>query len=168
MNTAIVVSASPLRRLGAVVYDALLVLALLFVVTAVLVLPYGEAVTQANTPLWFGYRILLAASGVAFFVYFWTRKGRTLGMQAWHLRIETLNGGLPSAKDALVRLLFASIPWAPGLVTIAIGAQSNSRALVNVGSALFGLVLLNYAAAWWDPDRRSLHDRLLKTRIVKR
>lgn len=167
MTTAAPISAGPLRRIGAIVYDTLLVLALLFVITVLLVLPYGEAVTAANTPLWFLYRLLLAVSAVAFFVYFWTRKGRTLGMQAWRLRIETIQGDLPSVKDALLRLLLAVAPWAPGCIVIAIGAQTNRSVLIDVGAALFGLVVLNYAAAWLDPERRAVHDRLLKTRIVK-
>jgi uncharacterized RDD family membrane protein YckC len=75
----------------------------------------------------------------AFFVGFWTRSGRTLGLQSWRLQVETINGDLPGVGAATLRFLAAIISWLP-----------------------LGL------GFWWQlVDRESLtwHDRLSGTRL---
>jgi len=156
--------------LGAMFYDTLLLIALLMAISAAfLLVTKGEAVTSAGAPLLYFYRLVLAVSSAAFFVYFWTRRGRTLGMQVWRLRIESLDGALPTWRDALMRLALAIVPWLPGFAVLAVGVQLESnKELTLVGAALLVLIPLNYCAAWWDPERRAWHDRWLRTRIVKR
>jgi len=41
----------------------------------------------------------------AFFIYFWSKKGQTLGMKAWRLRVQNLDGSLVSKSTAIKRLL---------------------------------------------------------------
>ena len=79
-----------MRRIAAILYDGLL----LFAVLMLTALPFiairdGEAV-EPRTDLF--YRITLAAVIYIFFVGFWARSGRTLGMQSWRLQLETANG----------------------------------------------------------------------------
>ena len=79
-------NASLARRIGAMVYDGLLVLALLIIGTLPFIaLRDGSPVQSGEFP----YRVMLLLIIYAFFVGFWTRYGRTLGMQSWGLRIET-------------------------------------------------------------------------------
>jgi uncharacterized RDD family membrane protein YckC len=40
-----------------------------------------------------------------FFVYFWSKKGQTLGMKAWRLRVQNLDGSLLSKTTAIKRLV---------------------------------------------------------------
>jgi uncharacterized RDD family membrane protein YckC len=40
-----------------------------------------------------------------FFIYFWSKKGQTLGMRAWRLRLQNLDGSLLSKTTAVKRLL---------------------------------------------------------------
>lgn len=162
---ASVQSAGPLRRIGAFVYDTLLVAALLMLTTA-LFLPFtrGRIASELGW-VFYGYRIALVAVMASFFVFFWTAKGRTLGMQAWRLRIERLDGSLPTVRDALMRLLFALVPWLPALVAIVIGIQLKWPLATRIGYWLFVLVLVNYAIARFDASGRSWHDRFLQTRI---
>ena len=40
-----------------------------------------------------------------FFVFFWTRSGQTLGMKAWRLRVQNLDGSLINKMTAVKRLL---------------------------------------------------------------
>jgi uncharacterized RDD family membrane protein YckC len=164
------VSAGPLRRLGAMAYDLLLVSAVLFVVAAVFsMFTRGEAVTVQGGALVYVYRITVLATVVAFFGIFWTGRGQTLGMQAWGIRIETLAGNKPSWMDAVLRMAVASVPWLPACLTIAVAATSDAKqTLIPIGLGLWSLVPLNYFAAWFDPLRRSAHDRWLRTRIVHR
>ena len=98
------------RRIGAMIYDGLLVLALLFLGT----LPFnamrgGDAVEPGNAVL----QLTLALIIYLFFVVFWARYSRTLGMQSWGLRIETLDGGKPDMRQATIRFFAAILSWVP-------------------------------------------------------
>jgi len=131
-----------LRRLGAMLYDGLLLLAVLIVATALfLPLTGGEAVDPAKNPsLEFVYRAMLLLLIVGFFGLFWTRRGQTLGMASWRLRVEREDGGLLTWSDTLRRL----------------------------GGALLSLLPFGLGFLWVlvDPQRRAWHDRLSGTRVV--
>jgi uncharacterized RDD family membrane protein YckC len=143
------VSATPLpdragllRRLGAMLYDGLLLLAVLMVATALfLPLTGGEAIDPRTDPLLeFVYRAVLVLLVVAFFGLFWTRRGQTLGMASWRLRVEREDGSLLGWGDTLRRL----------------------------GWSLLSLLPLGLGYLWivFDPQRRAWHDRLSGTRVV--
>ena len=102
---------SLLRRIGAMLYDTLLLAAVLFIVTIPFIaLRGGEPVEAGNN---FPYQVTLAVVVFAFFVGFWTRSGRTLGMQSWGLRVETSDGQIPSVGQASIRFFAAIISWLP-------------------------------------------------------
>jgi uncharacterized RDD family membrane protein YckC len=134
--------AGVLRRFGAMLYDTLLVLALLFIVTA-LFLPFtqGEAITPGESgALERVYQATLLLATVLFFGVFWTRKGQTVGMLAWRLRVERNDGALLTWRDALLRL---------------------AGACVSLAALGFG-----YFWIWIDRDRLAWHDRWSGTRVV--
>lgn len=134
------------RRLGALLYDALLLSGLLLLATAVLIVPYDLLAARPYPHGELVYRTLLQAYLLAviagFFVYFWTHGGQTLGMSAWRLRVVRDDGKPLSTKDALRRFAWASLSLLPA-----------------------GLGL------WWslfDPERLAWHDRRSRTRVVMR
>lgn len=131
-----------LRRLGALFYDALLVVALMMLATAMfLPLTGGEALSAASHPvLEFVYRIVLVSLLVAFYGISWTRGGQTLGMAAWRLRVEREDHGLLTWTDTLRRLAWG---------------------VVSLSCAGAGLLWVAV-----DPQRRAWHDRLSHTRVV--
>ena len=89
-------SAGVLRRFGAMLYDLLLVIALLVIVTA-LFLPFtgGEAITpDRSVAVERIYQAALLIVVVLFFCLFWTWRGQTVGMLAWRLRVERSDGTL--------------------------------------------------------------------------
>ena len=131
-----------MRRLGALLYDSLLLLALLMVATALfLPLTGGEALSATTHPLLeLAYRTLLLLLIVGFYGLFWTRRGQTLGMASWRLRVEREDGGLLTWADTARRL-----GWA--------------------GASLLPLGL-GYVWILIDPQRRAWHDRLSGTRVV--
>lgn len=169
-------SADPLRRLGAMLYDSLLVIAVLIVATAPFLLlaqrmygPQSVLIPREVGALAYVYWCWQLGVTLFFFGIFWTRKGQTLGMRAWRLRIETHAGALPSWRDATMRMLWATILWMPAFIVLLVAEQTdNQRVLRPIGFALLGLPLLNYLAAWFDATRRSVHDRFLQTHIVWR
>ncbi len=93
------------RRLAAMFYDLLLMVALWFVATfAMLPLTGGEAILASSQGL-LGhfYHALLLLLAVAYFGFCWTRGGQTLGMKAWRIRLERMDGRSPGWGDALIR-----------------------------------------------------------------
>ena len=100
-----------LRRLAAIMYDTLLVVAVLFMVTVPFIAVRGGEPVEIGDNTW--YRIALVIVIYTFFVGFWTRSGRTLGMQSWGLQLETMDGGRPTLATASLRFMAAIISWAP-------------------------------------------------------
>ncbi|GAA0694311.1 RDD family protein [Marinobacterium maritimum] len=102
--------ASFIKRLMAMVYDSLLIVALWMVIGAISVgLNGGEAISVETSP-----RTTIALFNSAlfcatflFFGFFWTRNGQTLGMLAWRLRVQTMAGGRMSWGQSLVRFMLA-------------------------------------------------------------
>jgi len=151
-------------------YDTLIVIALQIVATVpFLPLMHGHVLVASEVgSLAYVYRVVQIIVWASFFVFFWTRKGRTLGMQAWRLHIQSVTGALPSWRNSLARLGCALLPWLPAFVLLTAADYFEPRKLlVQMGAILLGLGFLNYAAAWFDLKRRSWHDRLLTTRIIK-
>jgi uncharacterized RDD family membrane protein YckC len=131
-----------MRRLAAMFYDGLLLVALWFVVTALLLAVSGGHMADPDRPLWLLYtlRVSLLLVTFVFFAGFWTNGGQTLGMRAWRLKLTSASGDPVSWKQALWRFA-AAIP--------SIGA--------------FGLGLI-----WMllDKERCAVHDRLSGTRLI--
>lgn len=96
--------AGVLRRLGALLYDGLLMLAI-WMMSTLIVLPLnaGEAVSGLV------FQVLLVAEWAAFNLYFWTRSGQTLGMRAWRLRVVSTEGNNVTLPAATRRLIVAPL-----------------------------------------------------------
>ncbi len=129
------------RRFAALIYDGLLLIAVLMPYTWGVVLLHGGAVTEASGRLaWWAYRTGALVITAGYFVLNWTRSGQTLGMRAWRLRTLSDAGKPLPVGQAVARFLWGLAAWAP-----------------------FGLgVLWLYA----DPEHLALHDRLSRTRVV--
>lgn len=112
-------SATLLRRIGALIYDALVVTSLLIIagfigmVVAKLLLVSGMASVPAGEdtvwlltrhPLSLIYTLWLAFVVCGFYTWFWTRAGQTIGMRAWRLRIQNEDGSHIRVTQALIRL----------------------------------------------------------------
>lgn len=95
--------ASLIKQLAAMVYDSLLVFAVLFLASAVAILfNRGEAIEP--NPL-FSLYLLLAV--FTFYAWFWQKSGQTLGMRAWKIQIITEFGARPGWGISYLRLVFA-------------------------------------------------------------
>ncbi len=129
------------------IYDSLLLVALYFVMTAVLLyFRDGEAIPPGSP----GYLALLVAACWAFHVIFWRRGGRTLGMQSWRLRLVDEHGHIPPTPKLLARLAYATAP----LALMAFG----------IFWLPLGLFALGYVWVLFDRDGLAWHDRLSATR----
>ena len=116
-NTA----ATLFKRLLAICYDLLLLIALLFTVGVIVAgvitfaINNGNAITESH-PAYAVYRIcmliLLFISSFLFYGWFWTHGGQTLGMRTWKLKLVAVDNNPVSWKQALIRYMTALISWA--------------------------------------------------------
>jgi uncharacterized RDD family membrane protein YckC len=136
-NTATSKPAGLLVRLLAMFYDSLLLLSALLIATA-LALMVTKGTLSYHNPFFRTFLFLICFS---FYAWFWLHGGQTLGMRAWRLRLQRLDGGPITPWQALLRFMVA-IP--------------------SLAAAGLGL--------WWmliDKDRLALHDRISESTIVR-
>lgn len=134
------VAPSFLRRMAAVLYDGLLLAALLFVAAALATFVIQLGLGQELNPKSLIYRFYLLGVTFGFFAWFWIRGGQTLGMRAWRLKVLRNDGRPLTLRDALLRYLAAILSWT------ALGAG-------------FLWILV-------DKEKLAWHDRLSGTRLV--
>ena len=134
-------NAGLLRRIAAILYDSLLLLALWFLATVPFIaIEGGESIEAGSGPLHIVYQLTLAGVAYAFFVGYWCHRGRTLGMQSWGLQLQTPDGQLPSIGAASIRFFAAILSWLP--------------------------LGLGFLWQLWDSEKLTWHDRLSNTRLV--
>ncbi len=108
---------SLLRRIGALLYDSVLLLGVLMLAVMLVVIPYG-LITDASPYENSIHRMLmqgyLSAVVVGFYAFFWTHGGQTLGMRAWRFRVILDNGKNLTTRDALRRFGWATVSLLPG------------------------------------------------------
>ncbi|SDL25121.1 Uncharacterized membrane protein YckC, RDD family [Modicisalibacter muralis] len=95
------------RRLAAMLYDSLVLVALWMLVGFIGVAVNGGEANES--PL---FRSILFVVTFAFFAFFWMRGGMTLGMQAWRLRVQNTDGRPLSLMQCLVRFIIAALSLA--------------------------------------------------------
>ena len=97
--------ASLIKQLAAMLYDSMLIFAVLFFVSAIAILfNRGEAI-ESNP--WFSLYLLLTV--FTFYAWFWKKSGQTLGMRVWKIRIVNVSGGNPDWGVCYLRLVSAVI-----------------------------------------------------------
>lgn len=120
------------------VYDGLILLALLIIATAFALPVTGNQVRAGES---FAFTIYLLLVWFAYLAWCWSQSGQTLGMRAWKIRIQNLNGDHPDVRECLVRF---------------------SVSLVS--SACLGL---GFFSAMLRDDRSCWHDRASNTSLYR-
>tara|TARA_B110000196_G_scaffold287525_1_gene271895 strand:- start:51 stop:479 length:429 start_codon:yes stop_codon:yes gene_type:complete len=126
-----------LRRLAAIFYDCLLLTAILFVATAILVfLIGGNAIERGNI----AYNAFLLLISFFYFSWHWVKGGQTLGMRSWHIFVMNESMQVINWKQASLRFLYALL------------------SLLLLGSG--------FAWSLFDKKKYTLHDKLSKTCLI--
>lgn len=97
------------RRLGAVIYDTLLLVALLMLASFLYVPVVGD---MLPAPLGRAlYQIFLLAISFFYFTGFWVHGGQTLGLRTWKLRLVARDGSSVSWSQTTQRFALALVSW---------------------------------------------------------
>lgn len=127
-----------IRRLAAILYDATIVLALMMLAALLAMILGAGQRTALRDP---GFTLYLLFVWYLYIAWCWHQGGMTIGMRAWRIRIEDDLGRKPSWGRTIVRFL----------------ASLLSAALLGAGFA-WSLV---------DPKKRTWHDMISRTRLVR-
>lgn len=136
--------AAPLwRRLAALGYDLMPLLALWMLTAGLVLVAFrGDVDVAHQPPLYhFSLQAALLAVTAAYFVLSWTRGGQTIGMRAWRIRLVDAEGRSPDLRHALLRFVVA-------LPALAIAGAGFAWCLI-------------------DRDARAWHDLAAGTRLVR-
>lgn len=119
------------------VYDALVVIALSFLLGWLFIATLGDATQGIKR---YALQLFLWLSIGLYFVWCWSRSGQTLAMHTWRLKLVQATSAPLNLQTAAIRYVLATISL-----------------------LLFGL---GFFWALFDRDRCYLHDRLLNTSII--
>ncbi|OEF28419.1 RDD family protein [Vibrio rumoiensis] len=149
-STNLIKPAGLFRRFAAIIYDALIIIAVEMIAVGIVVatmeallsqgaINYGSYVDASDLlnhhPLWsIIFHAYVVFVWVGFLSYFWM-KGQTLGMRAWKLRVQNEDGRNISFVQSLIRMVMS----------------------------LFGLGNLTVL---FDPKKRALQDMCAKCEVV--
>jgi len=156
-----------LRRIASLAYDALIALAIALAVGVVFIAVRSALVPDAPMRVTGGPRILLQAlvllALAVYFVWCW-RRGQTLAMRTWRLRLVDARGGRVSVPRALWRFVLAAAIY--GVAVIG-GVYVREHDQAPEGWLALVPLLLTLCWPLWDSQRQFLHDRLAGTRLVR-
>ncbi len=124
------------RRLASMLYEALLLAAVLFAAGFVFTAAFHSPLSPVLRVAFQAYLLLVTA---AYFVWYWLHGGQTLPMKTWRLRVASADGKPLRFGQACLRFICA-------LTGILLG---------------FGILW-----ALFDRDRQFWHDRMAGTKIV--
>lgn len=166
--------AKPLARLVAIVYDGMLILALLFLVGTVLTvigtlltMQSGTSANEAQSlPSWYQNLIMTPAfvlTLIGFYGLFWRRGGQTLGMQTWRLKTVNQDGKLLTWGQSVKRILAACL--VPAIFAILGYLVGGSRQIL-LTSAFLGLIF-NYMFCLFNQRGLAVQDLLSNTITLK-
>jgi uncharacterized RDD family membrane protein YckC len=125
------------RRIASIIYDALLVLAILIVMS----IPFFSFNVEENNLLKITMQVYFYFIIQYFFVWFWVNNEGTLGMKTWKIKISCDNGEKISYKKAIIRF---------------------NIAILSI--LFFGL---GFLISLFRKDRKCLHDIISKTSLSK-
>ena len=138
-DNAIAPTPAPLlARFAVMVYESLLITAVVFVASFIIIPVVGDLHAPWQRHL---FQVYILGILFAYFSAFWLRSGQTLAMKTWRIRLVQQNGDTLSFKQAVLRF-----------------------ALALTGLLLAGI---GYWWAFFDRDKQFLHDRLAGTRLIQ-
>ena len=137
-NSNDIVPCGLLRRLAIMLYDALVVLALLIVAAALAMAVGFDSATALKD---WGYTLYLLTVWFFYLAWCWRKGGMTVGMRAWRVRIQNESGDFPGWGQCLLRFVTSLL----------------SAAVAGAG----------FIWSLFDSRKRCWHDILSRTRLLR-
>ncbi len=150
------------RRMIAMLYDFAVASTGILIIAILLISFISENIPPFSplANMLFAFYLLL---GALYFLTFWLKKGYTLGMSVWKLRISDMAGNKITPMQAIIRYFSVIAIMALGFI---IGDQ-----LLHLGSGsslLMSILFLGLSLMWglFNPHKLALHEQLSQTKLI--
>ena len=149
------------RRFACMMYEGVLLFGVVFLAGYLF-----DTLTQSRDALNLRHTrqaVLCVAIGI-YFLICWRRKGQTLPMKTWDIRLVDTTGTTPTLGRLMARyLLLWPIPLLGALLVMYASRLTgySSTDLLIVFTPFLGFIW-----TWFDPQTQFLHDRLAGTRLI--
>lgn len=150
------------RRIAALPYEALLLLALIVIAAFPVAGLKGAALAGVPHIIFQAYLFCVAA---AYFTWFWRHGGQTLAMKTWRFRVATNDGGALNFATAFTRFLCAGLFYGPACVGLVLLFFPDRVARV-ISMWTFLPMFATLLWARHDTNRQFLHDKMAGTRLI--
>lgn len=154
-----------LKRLLAAFYDGFLILATLFVATA-LTMPFTKGEVAASNHIYMSLYLFVVI--YIFYGWFWTHGGQTLGMRVWKQQVVQLDGKPIDWQQAFIRIITGLPAWGLFLIGILMWMVPDKIELTQEFSSIpkwaFGLIGLIWVLL--DNRNNNWRDKLSGTHVI--
>ena len=161
-DSAHLVTPSIFRRVATLLYEALLLLALVVIASFPVAGLKGATLNGIPHLIFQAYLLFVTAS---YFTWFWRHGGQTLAMKTWRLRVLDHHGRKLNLARALARFVLASFFYGPASIGILLLFFPDRISRVIVMWTFLPMVA-TLLWARFDADGQFLHDRIAGTRLV--
>lgn len=153
------------RRLLAAIYDSFLVLATVFIATA-LTMPFTQGDVSAGNKIYLS--LYLVSVVYLFYAWFWTHGGQTLGMRAWQQKLVSTHSNSVSWKQSFIRFISGLPAWLLFITGILIWILSDKIELTETFSMLplWSFTLLGFIWLVINHLPNNWRDKLSKTQVI--
>lgn len=149
------------RRLVVLIYEALLVFAVIFFSDLLFSLSVKSFSFHQETLRHLRQLFLFIVIGV-YFIYFWTKKGQTLAMKTWRIKIVNKDGHLISFRQALARYVLCWMWFAPALLINTLFHFTQWKSVITLILSMLAWGTLSL----FTRHRQFLHDVWCKTYVI--
>lgn len=163
---SLAVAPSLSRRMASFVYEGLILFGILLIPGAVGALIVAVTGQQHSAQSDVALQVISFAIYASYFTWFWVRRGQTLPMQTWHIKVVTVDGRPLTWSRAFVRYLASWLWIAPAVIIAALNHWSfrehTSAMIICASIGVLGYALLALVL----PQRQFLHDLICGTQLV--
>ncbi|OWT57656.1 RDD family protein [Candidimonas nitroreducens] len=149
------------RRFACMMYEAVLLFGVVFLASYLF-----DTLTQSRSGMTLRHarQVLLFVAIGAYFILCWRKRGQTLPMKTWNIRLVDRDGRTPRPSRLLLRyILIWPLPLVAAMI---VRAASHATGYGSVDLFIVVAPFTIFLWTWIDNDRQFLHDRLLGTRLI--
>ena len=111
MNTPETKPIGLVKRFVVMLYDAILLIALLFFASVIVAVPFGIEYDGHITPAYVLYILYIYLVAYLYLGWCWTHGGQTLGSKTWRIKLISNSGNDVTWKQSLLRYLGSLLCW---------------------------------------------------------
>lgn len=154
---------NPFKRLLASLYDSLLVLATLFIASAI-----SLFFTERNITTNIVMTVYLLGVIYLFYGWFWTHGGQTLGMRAWKQKLVQFDGQAVSWQQAFIRFITALPAWCLFLFGLLLWMLPEKIVISGwlTLAPYWALIIIGLVWLYFDNRSNNWRDKLSGTHII--